>query len=111
MRRCLLVVTLAVAAFACGDNNKSSGGEALKAVGQGEKALNLIVWAGYAEDGSTLPDYDWVHPFQDQTGCVVKSKIAATSDEIDVLILEIAGREVEDRDVRYPTNFQGSMGF
>ena len=43
---------------------------------------NLVVWAGYAEDGSTYPEYDWVHPFQDQTGCVVKSKTAATSDEM-----------------------------
>src|SRR4029079_4815664 len=32
--------------------------------------------------GSTSPDYDWVHPFQDKTGCIVKSKIAATSDEM-----------------------------
>ena len=48
----------------------------------GEKALNLIVWAGYAEDGSTDPAYDWVHPFEDQTGCDVKSKIGSTSDEM-----------------------------
>ncbi|MEY2583570.1 MAG: putative spermidine/putrescine transport system substrate-binding protein [Ilumatobacteraceae bacterium] len=81
-RYCGALVAVTLLASACGDNNKSSGGEALKAVGQGEKALNLIVWAGYAEDGSTLPEYDWVHPFQDQTGCVVKSKIAATSDEM-----------------------------
>ncbi len=54
----------------------------MTAIGTGEKALNLIVWAGYAEDGSTDPAYNWVKPFQDQTGCVVKSKIAATSDEM-----------------------------
>jgi putative spermidine/putrescine transport system substrate-binding protein len=67
---------------ACGDDSESSGGEAPTAIGDGEKALNLIVWAGYAEDGSTYPEFDWVHPFQDQTGCEVKSKIAATSDEM-----------------------------
>ena len=40
------------------------------------------MWAGYAEDGSTDPAYNWVKPFQDNTGCIVKSKIAATSDEM-----------------------------
>ncbi|MEP7202505.1 MAG: extracellular solute-binding protein [Ilumatobacteraceae bacterium] len=75
------LVAMTLLAAACGDDKKSSG-EALAAIGEGEKALNLVVWAGYAEDGSTYPEYDWVHPFQDQTGCVVKSKIAATSDEM-----------------------------
>ena len=76
----LMAVTLV--ASACGSDTKSSGGEALTSIGTGEKALNLIVWAGYAEDGTTDPAYNWVKPFQDQTGCVVKSKIAATSDEM-----------------------------
>ena len=70
-------------ASACGSSDsKQSGTEALRVVGESEKALNLVVWAGYAEDGSTDPAYDWVHPFQEKTGCVVKSKIAATSDEM-----------------------------
>ena len=76
----LMAITLL--ASACGSDSKSSGGEALTSIGTGEKALNLIVWAGYAEDGTTDPAYNWVKPFQDQTGCVVKSKIAATSDEM-----------------------------
>ncbi|HEX2782120.1 MAG TPA: extracellular solute-binding protein [Ilumatobacteraceae bacterium] len=80
-RYCGALIAVTLLASACGDDKKS-GGEALKEIGTGEKALNLIVWAGYAEDGSTYPEYDWVHPFQDQTGCVVKSKIAATSDEM-----------------------------
>jgi putative spermidine/putrescine transport system substrate-binding protein len=75
------LVAVTLLASACGDDKKS-GGEPLAAIGTGEKALNLIVWAGYAEDGSTFPEYDWVHPFQDQTGCVVKSTPAATSDEM-----------------------------
>ena len=54
----------------------------LEAIGEGERRAQPVVWAGYAEDGSTYPEYDWVHPFQDQTGCVVKSKTAATSDEM-----------------------------
>ncbi len=77
------LVAITLLASACGDDSESSsGGEALTEIGAGEKALNLIVWAGYAEDGSTFPEYDWVHPFEDQTGCVVKSKLAATSDEM-----------------------------
>jgi putative spermidine/putrescine transport system substrate-binding protein len=77
-----VLAAVALLASACGSDSKSSGGEALKAIGTGEKALNLVVWAGYAEDGSTYPEYDWVHPFETQTGCIVKSKIAATSDEM-----------------------------
>jgi putative spermidine/putrescine transport system substrate-binding protein len=77
-----VVAAVALLASACGSSSKSSGGTALKSIGTGEKALNLIVWAGYAEDGSTDKTYDWVHPFEAQTGCIVKSKIAATSDEM-----------------------------
>ena len=35
----------------------------LKKVGKGEGALNIIAWAGYAEDGSSDPKVDWVTPF------------------------------------------------
>ena len=76
------LMAMTLIASACGSDSKSSGGDALKSIGTGEKALNLIVWAGYAEDGSTDPAYDWVHPFETQTGCVVKSTTAATSDEM-----------------------------
>jgi putative spermidine/putrescine transport system substrate-binding protein len=77
------MVAITLLAAACGDDSPSTNpNEAPRVIGEGEKALNLIVWAGYAEDGSTSPDYDWVHPFQDKTGCIVKSKIAATSDEM-----------------------------
>jgi putative spermidine/putrescine transport system substrate-binding protein len=78
-----VVAVLGIVGAACGDDDDDdAGGAPLEAIGDGEGALNLIVWAGYAEDGSTYPEYDWVHPFQEQTGCVVKSKTAATSDEM-----------------------------
>ena len=77
-----VVAVLGLVGAACGDDDDDAAGEPLEEVGEGEGALNLIVWAGYAEDGSTYPEYDWVHPFEDQTGCVVKSKTAATSDEM-----------------------------
>ena len=51
-------------------------------VGAGEGALNIIAWAGYAEDGSTDPSVDWVHPFEEQTGCKTNVKIGNTSDEM-----------------------------
>ena len=39
--------------------------------GPGEGALNLIIWAGYAESGENVPEYDWVTPFEQATGCKV----------------------------------------
>src|SRR3954452_9416550 len=42
----------------------------------GEGKLNIINWAGYAEDGSNDPKVDWVTPFEKQTGCQVTSKVA-----------------------------------
>src|SRR5919206_3977616 len=53
-----------------------------KTLGPGEGQLNIIAWAGYAEDGSTDKKVDWVHPFEQQTGCKVNVKIGNTSDEM-----------------------------
>jgi putative spermidine/putrescine transport system substrate-binding protein len=57
-----------------------------KSVGAGEGKLNIIAWAGYAEDGSTDPKVDWVTPFEKQTGCQVNVKIGNTSDEMVTLM-------------------------
>ena len=51
-------------------------------LGKGEGALNIIAWAGYAESGQNDPKVDWVHPFEQQTGCQVNVKIGNTSDEM-----------------------------
>jgi putative spermidine/putrescine transport system substrate-binding protein len=51
-------------------------------VGAGEGSLNLIAWAGYAEDGTNDKTVDWVTPFEESTGCDVNVKIGATSDEM-----------------------------
>ncbi|GLW97359.1 ABC transporter substrate-binding protein [Microtetraspora sp. NBRC 16547] len=56
--------------------------EAAKSLGSGEGQVNLIAWAGYAEDGSNDPKVDWVHPFEKATGCKVNTKVAGTSDEM-----------------------------
>jgi putative spermidine/putrescine transport system substrate-binding protein len=42
-------------------------------IGPGEGALNLVIWAGYAERGASDPAYDWVTPFETETGCVVST--------------------------------------
>jgi putative spermidine/putrescine transport system substrate-binding protein len=102
----LLKVTTASAAVvllaaACGSSGSSTGGSssagsterpappagtAATSVGAGEGQLNIIAWAGYAEDGSTDPKEDWVHPFEQQTGCKVNVKIGNTSDEMVTLM-------------------------
>jgi putative spermidine/putrescine transport system substrate-binding protein len=43
------------------------------AIGEGEGELNLVIWGGYAEKGANDPAYDWVTPFEDETGCIVNS--------------------------------------
>ncbi|MCW2888482.1 MAG: putative spermidine/putrescine transport system substrate-binding protein [Streptosporangiaceae bacterium] len=55
---------------------------ALKTLGAGEGQVNLVAWAGYAEDGSNDKKVDWVHPFEQATGCKVNTKVAGTSDEM-----------------------------
>jgi putative spermidine/putrescine transport system substrate-binding protein len=60
-----------------------SGGPAaatpLASLGTGEGELNLVIWSGYAEDGSTFPEYDWVTPFEEATGCQVNTAVQADS--------------------------------
>jgi putative spermidine/putrescine transport system substrate-binding protein len=60
-------------------------------IGQGEGQLNLIAWIGYTEDGSTDPNYDWVTPFEDESGCKVKVKYGNTSDEMVTLMRQGGG--------------------
>ena len=60
-------------------------------IGPGEGTLNIIIWAGYAEDGSNAPEYDWVHPFETQTGCQVNAKKADTSDQMVTLMRQGGG--------------------
>ncbi len=80
-----LLASLSIFGAACGDDKKEST-EAITEIGDAEDTLNLIVWAGYAEDGSTYPEYDWVTPFEADTGCAVNAQTAATSDEMFTLM-------------------------
>ena len=91
---------VAMLAAACGGSSSSSsasgganGGAAGSAaavpggaafagpVGDGEGQLNVLAWPGYAENGSSDPNVDWVTPFEKATGCKVNVKSFGTSDE------------------------------
>ncbi|HSN06493.1 MAG TPA: ABC transporter substrate-binding protein [Candidatus Angelobacter sp.] len=91
------VVLLAAACGSSGGTSSSSSansterpapppGTAATSVGAGEGELNIIAWAGYAENGSNDPKVDWVTPFTQATGCKVNVKIGNTSDEMVTLM-------------------------
>jgi putative spermidine/putrescine transport system substrate-binding protein len=101
----VVAAVLSVGVAACGgsDGGSGSGGSApsggsgaqvkapegvkmLESLGKGEGKVNLIAWAGYAENGSTDPNVDWVTPYEKATGCKVSVKTANTSDEMVTLM-------------------------
>ena len=47
--------------------------DVVDSIGEPEGELNLVIWAGYAEKGAVDPNYDWVTPFQTETGCQVNT--------------------------------------
>ncbi len=55
--------------------------------------INVLAWPGYAEDGSTDPNVDWVTPFEEATGCTVNVKTYGTSDEA-VQLMQGGGYDV-----------------
>ncbi|MFC4585581.1 ABC transporter substrate-binding protein [Sphaerisporangium corydalis] len=99
-RLVIAAAALALATAACGGSTGGGGGasapgatgftppkiEALKSLGASEGQVNLVAWAGYAEDGSNDPKVDWVHPFERASGCKVNTKVAGTSDEMVTLM-------------------------
>ena len=99
---CALVAATALALAGCGGSSSAGspapGGsaagsrpappkiDAAQTLPPAEGQLNLIAWAGYAEDGSTDKAVDWVTPFTAATGCKVNVKIGNTSDEMVTLM-------------------------
>jgi len=63
-------------------------------VGDPEGELNLLAFAGYVEDGSSDPGFDWVLPFQEETGCAVNVRYVDSGLEIVTLL----GREDSEYD-------------
>ena len=91
LRRMGGVMACAATVFAAGCSSTSTPSsspenppkiEQAAAIGAGEGQLNLVAWPGYAEDGSNDPKVDWVHPFEQETGCKVNVKVGNTSDEM-----------------------------
>ena len=79
-----------------GGSAASSGGPSAnlpQSIGKGEGSLNIIIWPGYAEDGSNVKEYDWVHPFEAANpDCgTVNVKPAASSDEMVTLMRQGGG--------------------
>ncbi len=58
----------------------------LSKIGAGEGEVGIVAWAGYIERGDTDKNFDWVTDFEKETGCKVKVKTAATSDEMVALM-------------------------
>jgi len=85
----LLTAALCVAAAGCGGGggDKSSEGNLPDSIGQGEGSLSLVAWEGYAQD-------EWVKPFEQETGCMVKRKYAGSSDEMVTLMRSGAGYDM-----------------
>src|SRR4026209_3040860 len=70
-----ILVAVGLVAAACGTGTPSG---ALTEVPSAESDLNLVIWVGYAENGSTYPEFDWVPQFETDTGCKVH-----TTDGVD----------------------------
>jgi putative spermidine/putrescine transport system substrate-binding protein len=96
MRAVLAVgALLALVGAACGNGGGGTGDIGLvNKIGKGEGQLKLIAWAGYVEDGTSEggEDFDWVHPFQNQTGCRITVKYADSSDEMVSLMRQGGGK-------------------
>src|SRR5690606_6211211 len=74
------------ASAAQGSNTANTANTAGAAGGQLEGQVDLIAWPGYTERGQTDKAYDWVTKFEQDTGCKVNVKTAATSDEMVALM-------------------------
>ncbi|MBX3055257.1 MAG: ABC transporter substrate-binding protein [Anaerolineae bacterium] len=83
-----LTVLLVVFLAACSSGSDSEGPAMMEKIGEGEGRVDIIAWAGYIEEGKTDPAFDWVTTFEQETGCDVNVKVAATSDEMVALMNE-----------------------
>jgi putative spermidine/putrescine transport system substrate-binding protein len=79
---------MALVISACGSSSKKSEGDSgsstptpQASIGTGEGAVSVLAWPGYAENGSTSKDVDWVTPFEKESGCKTTVKTFGTSDE------------------------------
>lgn len=64
----------------------TSAPAATEAPAGNEGEVAIVAWAGYIERGANDAAYDWVTAFEQETGCQVTVKDAATSDEMVTLM-------------------------
>jgi putative spermidine/putrescine transport system substrate-binding protein len=103
VRRLLLILTgLAVTAAACGG-------------GSDPRRLDILAYAGYAEDGTTDLRADWVTPFERASGCDAHVRVIRSAPELldritnhsydvasvsgDISLALVGGREVRPLDL------------
>jgi putative spermidine/putrescine transport system substrate-binding protein len=75
-----LVAAATLGIAACGGAGGSPAPSAQAELGEAEGQLNLIIWPGYAERGETVPEFDWVTPFETETGCKVNTTTMTDSN-------------------------------
>ena len=69
----VFLVVIGLIVTACGTHTGGSpDASIITEIGEGEGELNLVIWAGYAESGAT-EGFDWVTPFEEETGCIVNA--------------------------------------
>jgi putative spermidine/putrescine transport system substrate-binding protein len=100
LRLLAISFVIAVVAAACGEDGGGGDGDGateppvvFDEIGELEGQLDLIAWHGYTEDGTTAgyEEFDWVTPFEDETGCQVNQTYADTSDEMVTLMRQGGG--------------------
>lgn len=96
-RHAVLIALVALAGVACpgGPDERAEppvpagcpGGDTVpRRLCEGEGLLRLIAWDGYVEDGSNDAAYDWVTPFEEDTGCEVEVTYAGSAEQMQVLL-------------------------
>ena len=69
----VLVTAVAMLLAACSSGGDDASATPISEIGEGEGELNLVIWTGYAERGEADAAYDWVTPFEEETGCIVNT--------------------------------------
>lgn len=85
-RSCVMACAALLALAACSKKEEAPPAAAAAPSTALEGQLDIIAWPGYIENGSTDKAYDWVSPFEKETGCKVNVKTAGTSDEMVALM-------------------------
>ena len=80
MRWAALGAVLMFVLAACGSSSGSSAKKPSSGTTKGG-TVAILAWPGYAENGSTSKDVNWVTPFEQQSGCKTSVKTFGTSDE------------------------------